>query len=86
MKINRIRGVNLGRSINKDTPVNVELYVTVGYNYTSGNEKSKVISIELKESGKYSNIYIPSISYVVNLENNKKIIFPANHFIAEWTE
>lgn len=84
MKITRLRGVNLGRSINKETPVNVELYITVGYTYTSGNEKSKVLSIKLQKENSQSFIDIPNDSYLVTLENSKIIVFPADHFIAEW--
>ncbi|WP_349551543.1 hypothetical protein [Leuconostoc pseudomesenteroides] len=84
MKITRLRGVNLGRSINKETPVNVELYITVGYTYISGNEKSKVMSIEFQKEGSQSIIDMPNDSYLVTLENSKIIVFPANSFIAEW--
>ncbi|MGR8831430.1 hypothetical protein [Leuconostoc citreum] len=84
MKITRLRGVNLGRSINKETPVNVELYITVGYTYISGNEKSKVMSIEFQKEGSHSTIDIPNDSYLATLENSKIIVFPANSFIAEW--
>lgn len=84
MKITRLRGVNLGRSINKETPVNVELYITVGYTYTSGNEKSKVMSIELQKEDSHSVIDTPKDSYLVTLENSKIIVCPANSFIAEW--
>lgn len=84
MQITRLRGVNLGRSINKATPVNVELYITVGYTYTSGNEKSKVISIEFQEEDSHSIIDTPNNYYLVTLENSKIIVCPANGFIAEW--